>query len=190
MATAVYAQQSFPAGTSTTMTTNTVSAVPEEQYITTFFCRALYDYQTQDSSSLSFNRNDVIEVLTRLESGWWDGLLGDERGWFPSNYVTVISDEEAEAILSGSAYPMQQLPTSDSIADGSSSTVTAGRSAVNGGEWHDGDISQLDSRNMLAELANTALEVDGLPTSDFWMPQVTAEGAVSTRSACREGPKF
>ena len=187
MATAVYAQQSFPAGTSTTMTTDPVSAVPEEQYITTFFCRALYDYQTQDSSSLSFNRNDVIEVLTRLESGWWDGLLGDERGWFPSNYVTVISDEEAEAILSGSAYSMQQLPTSDSITDRSSSTVTAGRSAVNGGEWHDG---QSDTRNALAELANTALEVDSLPTSDFWMPQVTAEGAVSTRSACREEPKF
>ena len=80
----------------------------DEQYISTFFCRALYDYQTNDSSSLSFHKGDIIEVLTRLESGWWDGLLNEERGWFPSNYVTVISDQEAEAALNGSEYPSSQ----------------------------------------------------------------------------------
>ncbi|KAJ7440631.1 SH3 domain-containing protein, partial [Mycena galericulata] len=51
------------------------------------FCRALYDYEAQDASALSFRQNDIIEVLTQQPSGWWDGLLGDERGWFPSNYV-------------------------------------------------------------------------------------------------------
>ncbi|EIW81292.1 ras GEF [Coniophora puteana RWD-64-598 SS2] len=71
----------------------------QEQYINTFFCRAVYDYQTNDSSSLSFHRDDIIEVLTKLDSGWWDGLLGEERGWFPSNYVDVLSDEEAEIAL-------------------------------------------------------------------------------------------
>lgn len=71
----------------------------EEQFLSTFFCRALFDYQTDNDSSLSFHRDDIIEVLTRLESGWWDGLLGQERGWFPSNYVTVISDQEADAAL-------------------------------------------------------------------------------------------
>lgn len=72
---------------------------PEEEFLSTFFCRALFDYQTDNDSSLSFRRDDIIEVLTRLESGWWDGLLGQERGWFPSNYVTVISDQEADAAL-------------------------------------------------------------------------------------------
>ncbi|KAI5835257.1 SH3-domain-containing protein, partial [Schizophyllum commune Tattone D] len=51
------------------------------------FCKALYDYEAQDPSALSFKRGDIIEVLTQQPSGWWDGLLGDERGWFPSNYV-------------------------------------------------------------------------------------------------------
>jgi son of sevenless-like protein len=69
----------------------------EEQFISTFFVRAIYDYQSSDPSSLSFQRDSVIEVLTRLDSGWWDGLLGEERGWFPSNYVTIVSLEEAEA---------------------------------------------------------------------------------------------
>lgn len=33
-----------------------------------------------------------------LPSGWWDGIICDGaavRGWFPSNYVQIISDEEA-----------------------------------------------------------------------------------------------
>jgi son of sevenless-like protein len=161
------------------MATN-VTGAQEDQYITTFFCRALYDYQTQDSSSLSFQRNDVIEVLTRLESGWWDGLLGDERGWFPSNYVTVISDEEAEAALSGSEYSTRRLSTFDSMADGSNSTVTAGQS-VNGNGWQSSEIGDADSRNGLVELTNAASEDCNTPASDFWVPQVTAEGAVSSR---------
>ena len=69
----------------------------DEQMLPTFYCRALYDYQASDGSSLSFFQGDIIEVLTRLESGWWDGLIGNERGWFPSNYVEPISEAEAEA---------------------------------------------------------------------------------------------
>jgi hypothetical protein len=65
-----------------------------------FFVRALFDFTGQDTSSLSFKRGDVIEVLNTLPSGWWDGLLDDERGWFPSNYVQAITEQEAEAALS------------------------------------------------------------------------------------------
>jgi SH3 domain len=78
-----------------------------DEFILTFFCRALYDHQTNDPSYLSFRRDDIIEVLTQQESGWWDGLLGDERGWFPSNYVILISDEEAEAALADSGPTLQ-----------------------------------------------------------------------------------
>ena len=64
-----------------------------------FWVRAMYDYESTDDSSLTFSRGDIVEVLTQLESGWWDGLIDTERGWFPSNFVTIISDEEAEAEL-------------------------------------------------------------------------------------------
>lgn len=167
--------------TSASMTTepNVQQSSPgEEQYITTFFCRALYDYQTQDSSSLSFHRDDVIEVLTRLESGWWDGLLGDERGWFPSNYVTMISDEEAEMALSASEFSMQEVSETDSITDGSDSTATALQSGLNGEDWGDGGMEHLDSHSGLVELAN-AIPDEGATVSDFWMPQVSPEGTVS-----------
>nr|CAG8439138.1 9157_t:CDS:10 [Entrophospora candida] len=52
------------------------------------FVRALYDFNSTDSSSLSFKKNDIIQVLTQSETGWWDGLCGGKRGWFPSNYLS------------------------------------------------------------------------------------------------------
>ncbi|KAF8755051.1 Guanine nucleotide exchange factor for Ras-like GTPases [Rhizoctonia solani] len=64
-----------------------------------FWVRAVYDYQSTDDSSLSFSRGDIVEVLGTLPSGWWDGLIGNERGWFPSNFVVTIPDSEAEAEL-------------------------------------------------------------------------------------------
>lgn len=29
----------------------------------------------------------MIQVITQLESGWWEGVLNGVRGWFPSNYI-------------------------------------------------------------------------------------------------------
>ncbi|RCH89238.1 hypothetical protein CU097_008696 [Rhizopus azygosporus] len=67
-------------------------------------CRvqALYPFKSNDPSSLSFDQDDYIDVLTKLPSGWWDGLCKGMRGWFPSNYVRIIEveeEEEEEAIL-------------------------------------------------------------------------------------------
>lgn len=58
------------------------------------YVRALYDYEADDRTSLSFHQGDVIQVLTQLESGWWDGVLHGVRGWFPSNYCVLIPGPE------------------------------------------------------------------------------------------------
>ena len=78
--------------------------------IQSLFCRALYDYESQDNSALSFRRGDIIEILSQQPSGWWDGLLGDERGWFPSNYVVIISEEEAEQVFAAANEIASQSP--------------------------------------------------------------------------------
>ena len=44
----------------------------------------------------------IIEVVTRSEHGWWDGILGEQRGWFPSNHVEIIAEDELEAGLDNS----------------------------------------------------------------------------------------
>lgn len=61
------------------------------------FVRALYNYDADDHTSLSFRQGDIIQVLTQLESGWWDGVINDVRGWFPSNYTVEIGGEESGA---------------------------------------------------------------------------------------------
>lgn len=71
-------------------------ATQEEDEPAPFFVEALFPFTGTDASSLSFLRGDVIQVLSRLPSGWWDGVLDDERGWFPSNYVRPIGEAEAE----------------------------------------------------------------------------------------------
>ena len=69
----------------------------------TLFVRALYDYEADDRTSLSFHEGDVIQVITQLESGWWDGVSNGVRGWFPSNYCQIITnpDEMPETAQNG-----------------------------------------------------------------------------------------
>ncbi|KAG1148339.1 hypothetical protein G6F37_004035 [Rhizopus arrhizus] len=55
--------------------------------------RAIYSYYSEEKSSLSFKKGDYIDVLTKLESGWWDGWCNGERGWFPSNYVEIVKED-------------------------------------------------------------------------------------------------
>ncbi|XP_075994983.1 myosin IEb [Genypterus blacodes] len=53
-------------------------------------CKALYAYDAQDTDELSFNTDDVIEILTEDASGWWFGRLRGREGMFPGNYVEKI----------------------------------------------------------------------------------------------------
>lgn len=144
--------------------------VDEESFISTFFVRALYDYQSNDPSSLTFRQNDIIEVLTRLDSGWWDGLLGDERGWFPSNYVAVVSAQEAEATLTAldASTTSSSLPR-DSMID----MANVMEDHLSDGSWAQAGIDP----------GNTARNASATPTAqsatDFWVPQVTSDGQVS-----------
>jgi son of sevenless-like protein len=168
----------------------------EQQFITTFFCRAKYDYQSTDDASLSFRRGDIIEVLTRLDTGWWDGLLGDERGWFPSNYVDIITDEEADVSLAAMELQHQQQPQQANIqlisthplASHSTATqlsVSTSSSAAPSRSQSDlhtspGVDTESSSRNghSVDELATMDSNGESLP-SDFWVPRVTQDGQVS-----------
>ncbi|KAJ7147087.1 ras guanine nucleotide exchange factor domain-containing protein [Mycena crocata] len=65
---------------------------------------AMHDYapQHQNATCLSFRAGQVIHVLNRDSSGWWDGELEGRRGWFPSNYVNVDVNALTEEEYSGS----------------------------------------------------------------------------------------
>ncbi|XP_029430428.1 unconventional myosin-Ie isoform X2 [Rhinatrema bivittatum] len=53
-------------------------------------CKALYAYDAQDTDELSFNANDIIDIIKEDQSGWWTGRLRGKQGLFPNNYVTKI----------------------------------------------------------------------------------------------------
>ncbi|KAA1469900.1 ras GEF [Dentipellis sp. KUC8613] len=60
---------------------------------------AMHDFvpEQKNATCLAFRAGQVIHVLNRDTSGWWDGELDGKRGWFPSNYVNGdfgLFDEE------------------------------------------------------------------------------------------------
>ncbi|XP_073498829.1 GRB2-related adapter protein 2 isoform X2 [Phyllobates terribilis] len=52
--------------------------------------KALYDFKALESDELSFETNDIIEVLESSNDSWWLGKLGNRTGLFPTNYVANI----------------------------------------------------------------------------------------------------
>ncbi len=68
---------------------------------------ALYDYEADDKTQISFCQGDIIQVIAKHDSGWWDGIaLGadgrdgenrGERGWFPSNHCTLDTSRTQNA---------------------------------------------------------------------------------------------
>ncbi|KAF9485897.1 ras GEF [Pholiota conissans] len=150
--------------------------VPIEEQYNTLFCRALYDYEAQDPSALSFRTGDIIEVLTQQPSGWWDGLLGEERGWFPSNYVTIISDEEAEEAFSQAEFSTvdgQNPEVQPAVTADPSHAISAGTHAENE-EWLESEISYRNG----SQDSRRAVPRNGTQHSDFWIPEVTPDGQI------------
>lgn len=145
-----------------------MSQDPSSEDYNPIFCRALYDYKAGDPSALSLRTGDVIEVLTQQPSGWWDGLLYDTRGWFPSNYVEIIPDEEVDEALSQVEMP-------------------AGYYDGNIGDWPIPQHNVPSSENSLKPqqassddfppAISTSLQNDA-HQSDFWIPEVAPDGHV------------
>ena len=163
--------------TATTSTQEPVDQTQGGEYISTFFCKALYDYQTNDASSLSFRRGDIIEVLTRLESGWWDGLLGDERGWFPSNFVTVITDQEAEAALGASDFEGPQSSIGDDSLVDMAHSMSKSLSQSDRDDWLEREPEYSNAGRTNGSMNG---HIMGTQHHDFWVPQVSADGRVSS----------
>ncbi|KAI9373685.1 ras guanine nucleotide exchange factor domain-containing protein [Aspergillus egyptiacus] len=131
------------------------------------FVRAMYDYDADDHTSLSFRRGDIIQVLNQLETGWWDGVInGSVRGWFPSNYCAVITDlREIEDHVA------QVHDDGDLSADSE-----AGEDNLDDG--HDDDVDSTGNPRDSQPL----LPIEGVePPKEqeeaaFWIPQATPDG--------------
>ena len=122
------------------------------------YVRALYDYDADDQTSLSFKQGDIIHVLTQLESGWWDGVIDDVRGWFPSNYCTVLTSDDngdTSGTLDESEASAESGTEEEYDEDNESDTNT---------NDEDSDLPIEGSRNQTQEEAA------------YWVPQATPDG--------------
>ena len=117
------------------------------------YVRALYDYDADDRTSLSFRQGDIIQVITQLESGWWDGVIHGVRGWFPSNYCAVVSTpfDDGRLRMAG-----------DSEAEESEEEY---------GE-HEHDLEH--ATNGVAHHDSAAASIE--EEAAFWIPQATPDG--------------
>lgn len=54
-----------------------------------FLCTVLtiYPYTRQKDNELSFEPGALIYVTRRYSDGWCEGIMGEEAGFFPGNYV-------------------------------------------------------------------------------------------------------
>ncbi|KAJ8985719.1 hypothetical protein NQ317_014370 [Molorchus minor] len=48
---------------------------------------ALYDYQAAAEDEVSFDPDDIITHIEKIDAGWWRGLCKGKYGLFPANYV-------------------------------------------------------------------------------------------------------
>ncbi|OZJ01983.1 hypothetical protein BZG36_04896 [Bifiguratus adelaidae] len=110
------------------------------------FVRALHNYHqpsTSASRHLCFRKHQIIQVLRKEESGWWDGQCCGQRGWFPSNYVEELNPTDLEAL---------RLNTEDSVAQSLFPSLSSSqRRPSHGGSFSDEMDSATPSASTLSE---------------------------------------
>jgi len=131
---------------------------------TVMYVRAVYDYEADDRTSLSFHEGDVIQVITQLESGWWDGVINGVRGWFPSNYCQVIANPEDA--LGGNPNGGHADEEDLEEEEGESEEYDEQYEDEDGDSEHD-DLAQLPMEGASSNERSRA---------DFWIPQATPDG--------------
>ncbi|ORY19564.1 cell division control protein-like protein Cdc25 [Clohesyomyces aquaticus] len=132
------------------------TVVPGGMYV-----RALYDYDADDRTSLSFRQGDIIQVITQLESGWWDGVINGVRGWFPSNYCAVV--------------PRPTDEVDDDDQNGGDVDDDQDNGSLGGTDYSTSDTESMNGND------TSRLPIEGAENRDqeeaaFWIPQATPDG--------------
>ncbi|KAK5823092.1 ras guanine nucleotide exchange factor domain-containing protein [Linnemannia elongata] len=162
-------------GSSSSTTTTTNDVIDQQQQSTdpqtpqesdsVVIVRALYPYVSEDPNtiSLSFEADDLIQVVTQLDSGWWYGFCNQARGWFPSNFVEEITQSDLED-------DSEEGDEEGSVDNDNDDTekVHDHDHDTNGHHAHvlEHDLDDQDQTDSDDETTN----------DDLWLPQTTADG--------------
>ena len=93
-----------PSASLSSIPTPSANSTPQTQE-KEIYAKALYDYQAQDDTELSFDVDEVITVTKQDNSGWWEGSIHGKTGIFPANYCQIVDKKPA------SSAPTKQPPS-------------------------------------------------------------------------------
>ncbi|XP_006824971.1 E3 ubiquitin-protein ligase SH3RF1-like [Saccoglossus kowalevskii] len=60
--------------------------------------QAIYDFKGTEPSELTLNTGDIIEVVSKLNDNWLQGTHNGVTGAFPSNFVTLLSNNTPKQV--------------------------------------------------------------------------------------------
>ena len=111
---------------------------------------------------MSFRQGDIIQVITQLESGWWDGVINGVRGWFPSNYCAVVSRAPDDLADDPSGPDVEEDHETQSVG---------------GTEYTSSDTESISGNDTILPIErngndNSSKEEEAA----FWIPQATSDG--------------
>ncbi|XP_044194839.1 SH3 domain-containing kinase-binding protein 1 isoform X6 [Thunnus albacares] len=89
-------------------------------------CKAAFSYVPQHEDELELKIGDIIEIISEVEEGWWEGLLNGKTGMFPSNFT--------KEILLESDTPSVDTPTSQEELRSSRTSKDSPGSESDGGD--------------------------------------------------------
>ncbi|KAI9801577.1 MAG: hypothetical protein M1825_003256 [Sarcosagium campestre] len=162
-ASAISAGRKMSTSTTSPLAAASGAASPPGMYV-----RALYDYEADDRTNLSFQQGDRIQVITQLGTGWWDGILHGVRGWFPSNYCEFVNTADG-----GGTDGRQQPGIDDAESDLDD-------------DDDDGDFDDAYNEDEASSDSHVPEPSPGLPLEGtdnrepeeaaYWIPQATPDG--------------
>eukprot|EP00123_Amoebidium_parasiticum_P016707 comp23552_c0_seq1/m.39767 comp23552_c0_seq1/g.39767 ORF comp23552_c0_seq1/g.39767 comp23552_c0_seq1/m.39767 type:complete len:503 (-) comp23552_c0_seq1:26-1534(-) len=75
-------------------------------------CKAHHAYEATQGDELSFDVGDVVEVENQDDKDWWQGTLNGKQGWFPTNFVDMLPDEDQDTKMARRpSHGFKVLPT-------------------------------------------------------------------------------
>ncbi|ORZ33355.1 ras guanine nucleotide exchange factor domain-containing protein [Catenaria anguillulae PL171] len=81
---------------------------------------ALFDYAAQEPNCIDIRKGDILYVLEKHETGWWEGINPNAidhvnaRGWFPSNFVQPLPTPPLPTSLVGAPPNASSSPSAAS----------------------------------------------------------------------------
>ena len=106
-----------------------VAPAPELSPDQGLVARALYDYQAAEQNEITFDPQDLITNIEKVDDGWWVGTAPDGgRGMFPANFVELIGS--CLKLSNSTMFSLRYTGFSVSSTGASESDVAVGAATV------------------------------------------------------------